>query len=230
MDSAFQVATAEELKGICDVDYHSIPGRLHIFPSSLRRLHLQACHRLMKQESECVVVSMTSCPDVSAPRILLFRARMVLHVTQILETLRHVAVPLDEEVLIVQLKHEGKQSEQWQEQFIVNIERECLDLLPVIDDKLWVWTLVLGRELGDVVTLVIVAARQFASGLGLVASEVTIGSVALEPQLLVEREFKNSLAEGILAAHLFISEAVTGDVKEAWLRRLVWVDQVVLNI
>lgn len=74
---------------------------------------------------------------------------------------------------------------------------------------------VLGRELGNVVALIIIATRKGARRLRLVAAEVAVGRVALELELLLERQVEDGLAEGVLASYFLVSEAVAGDVEEA---------------
>lgn len=63
--------------------------------------------------------------------------------------------------------------------------REVADLVPVVEDRLRVRPLVLRRELGDVVPLVVVPRRQFARRLRLVAPEVAGGRVALVLELFL---------------------------------------------
>lgn len=94
-------------------------------------------------------------------------------------------------------------------------EREVPDLVPVVPDEPRVRPLVLGRELGDVVALVVVAPRELARRLGLVAAEVARRRVALVPELLLERQGEQGAAEGVLTPDLGVGEAVPRDVEEA---------------
>lgn len=170
----------------------------------------------MEQKRQRVVVRMAPRPDIAPLSILLLRSRMVLHVAQVLKALGLVAVPLDKEVLVVQLQRESKELEQRQKQAVVDLEREGLDLLPVVEDQLRMRPFVLRGEFGNVVPLIVVATGQFAGRLCLVAPEVAFRGVTLELQFLLEREVEDGLAEGVLAPDFGIGEAVAGDVEEAW--------------
>lgn len=211
-----EVPAAQELERVGDVDDDGIPRRPDVPPLALGRLHLQARDRLVEQERERVVVGMPPRPDVAPRGVLAPRPGEVLHVAQVLEPLGVVAVPPDEEVLVVQLQHAREEPEEGEEEPVVDLEGEGPDLVPVVPDDLGVGPLVLGRELGDVVPLVVVAPGELAGGLGLVAPEVARGRVALVLELLLEGQGEDGLAKGVLAFYLSICEAVADYVEEAW--------------
>lgn len=105
----------------------------------------------------------------------------------------------------------------------MDFEGEGLNFAPVVGNELRVGAGVLGRELGNVVALVVVAGREFGvRGLGLVAAEVAVGGVALVLELLVEWEGEEGLAEGVLAADFGVGEGVAGDVEEACFCKSAW--------
>lgn len=214
---ALEVATAQELQRVRDVDDDGVPRRPHVPPPALGRLHLQARDRLVEQERQRVVVGVSPRPDITRRRVLVPRTRVVLHVPQVLEPLGAVAVPPHEEVLVVQLEHVGEEPEQGQEEVVVHPEREVADLVPVGQDQWRVGPLVLRGELGDVVPLVVVAGGQLARAVaGLVAPEVARGRVALVPDLLLQGEVEEGAAEGVLAPYFGVCEAVADDVEETW--------------
>lgn len=174
-----EVPAAQELQRVGDVHDDRVPRRPHMPPPAVGRLHLQARDGLVEQERQRVVIRVAAGPDVATSGVLRPRSRVVLHVPEVLEPLGVVAVPPHEEVLVVQLQHGGEEPEQREQERVVDAEGEGADLVPVVADDARVRPVVLGRELGDVVALVVVAARQRARGLGLVAPEVARGRVAL---------------------------------------------------
>lgn len=212
---ALEIPSAQELQRVRDVHNDGVPRRPNMFPPTLGRLHLQAHDRLVEQKREGVVVSVTPRPDVAPLGVLVLGAREVLHVPQVLQAFGLVPVPPDEEVLVVQLQHVCEQPEQGEEELVVDPERKGPDLVPVVPDNLRVGPLVLGRELGDVVSLVVVAGAELAGGAGLVPPEVARGRVAFVLELLLEGEVEYGPAEGVLAPHLGVCEAVADDVEEA---------------
>lgn len=185
---ALQIPAAQELERVGDVDNDRVPWRPDVLPLPLGRLHLQARHRLVEQERKRVVVGVPLGPNIPRRGVLLPRTGEVPHVPQVLEPLGVIAVPPHEEVLVLELQNSREQSQQREQQRVVHPAREVADLLPVVEDRLRVRPLVLRRELGDVVSLVIVPRRQLASRLRLVAPEVAGRRVTLVLQLLLQRQ------------------------------------------
>lgn len=156
---ALEVPAAEELERVGDVDNDRVPRRPDVPPLALGRLHLQARHGLVEQERQRVVVGVALCPDVTRRGVLVPRPREVPHVPQVLEPLGLVAVPPHEEVLVLELQSGREHPQQGEQQRVVHPAREVPDLVPVVEDRLRVGALVLRRELGDIVPLVVVPRR-----------------------------------------------------------------------
>lgn len=162
MHRALEISAAEKLKRVGDVDNDRIPRRPDVLPRPLGRLHLQPCDGLVEEERERVVVCVAFGPDIPRGGVLLPRAREVPHISQVLKPLGLIAVPPHEEVLVLELQNSRKQPQQREQQSVVHFPREVPDLVPVVGDRLRVRPGVLGRELGDVVPLIVVPRRELA--------------------------------------------------------------------
>lgn len=213
---ALEVAATQELECVGNVDDDGVPRRPDVLPRTLGRLDLQPRHGLVEQKRQRVVVGVALGPDVGPLGVLLGGPREVLHVSQVLEPLGLVPMPPHEKVLILELQHVRKQPEQGQQQAVVHLARKGPDLVPVRPEQRRVRPLVLGRELGDVVPLVIVTAGEFARRLRLVAAEVALGRVALVLEFLLEGQREEGPTEGVLAADFSVGEAVSDDVEETY--------------
>lgn len=215
VDSALQIPAAQEFERICDIHNDGIPRTLDILPRPFRSLHLEPSHGLVEQKRQRVVVRVSFGPDVASSLVLFPGTGMVLHVPQILEALGLIPVPLHKVLLVIKLQNKRKQAQEGEQKVIVDFEREVPYLVPVVRDDSRVRSLVLRRELGDVVALVVVAARELAGGLGLVAPKVTRGSVALVSQLLLQGQPEDRPTEGILPADFLVCETMADDVEKA---------------
>lgn len=215
---ALEEAAAEELERVGDVDDDGITRAPNVPPAPAGHLDLEPRDGLVEEEGQGVVVGVPSGPDVAAPGVVGAGARVVAHVAQVLEPLGVVAVAGGEVLVVAELEGGGEEAQEGQQQAVVDGAREAPDLVPVVEDwaRVGAPQSVLGRELGEVVALVVVAAGEAgARGLGLVAAEVARRRVALVPQLLLEGEVEDGAADGVLPADLVVAEAVAYDVEEA---------------
>lgn len=214
---ALEVPAAEELERVGDVDDDGVARAPDVPPPAVGHLDLEPRDGLVEQERQGVVVGVAAGPDVAPLGVVGARPRVVLHVAQVLETLGVVAVAARKEVVVAELEGGGEEAQEGQQQRVVDAAREGPDLVPVVEDGPRVGAApdVLGRELGEVVALVVVAAGEGARGLGLIAAEVARGRVALVPQLLGEGQVEDGAADGVLPADLGVAEAVAYDVEKA---------------
>lgn len=131
MHGRLEIAAAEELEGVGDVDDDGGRIRAHVFPAGLRAaVHLEACDGLVEEEGEgvvvlvgerlescgeggegdvCVTYGVAASPDVVELGVFRGGAWVVEHVAEILETLGVVAVPLHE-VLLVDFEDVGEEA------------------------------------------------------------------------------------------------------------------------
>lgn len=85
----------------------------------------------------------------------------------------------------------------------------------MVQDQLWMWTLVFRGELGNVVSFIIVFRSQLSSGLCFVAAEIASCCVRQIFDFLVEWEIEECFRDGILAGNVLIRQAMTGYIKES---------------
>lgn len=93
---------------------------------------------------------------------------------------------------------------------------EFLYLFKVLQDEIWMLSVVFRGELGDVVPLIIVYGGQASRSLGLVPSKVTNLCVREVLQFLFQRELEEISRNGVLVSHVLIGKTVPFHVEEPY--------------
>jgi hypothetical protein len=97
----------------------------------------------------------------------------------------------------------------------ITYQREFFDFFKMVQDQLWMWTLVFRGELGNVVSFIVVFRSQLSGRLCFVAAEIPSCCVGEVFVLLVKWEIEECFRDGILAGNVLIREAMTSYIKES---------------
>lgn len=112
VDAALQVAARDGAQRVADVDGDGRVLRLDPLPLALRVEDLQRRDGLPEEEGDGSEVGVPWCEERADALVLLGRARLVVHVAQVVLALFVVDVVADELLLVGELEHDGEEAEE----------------------------------------------------------------------------------------------------------------------
>lgn len=125
-----------------------------------------------------------------------------------------------QKIIFRQLQNDRIKRQQLPYNLTVDCAGEDFDLLPMLPDGLWLWSLVCRDEFRDVEDFRVVEDAWFnlSKTEGFVAVVTAILKIGAVFELFFCREFEDLLADGKLTVNLFLGEAEIDNIEKPWRR------------